>query len=82
MDFMLHGVTWILQNMGTVLGGFSWSHNLAADIQLLQTYYQKANIILPVDAALQIGSLFITVQLALAAYYWICRVINLIRGAG
>lgn len=37
---------------------------------------------MPMDDGLAVLGLFISVNLALAAYYWITRAINLIRGAG
>lgn len=82
MDFVLGGVTKIINMMAAVLGGFSFTRNLAADIAKIGPYLQTANAILPVSEALTVLSLYITVTLALAAYYWITRTINLIRGAG
>lgn len=82
MDFMLGAVSKMLRAMSAVLNGFSFTRNLAADIAVLSEYYQKANVLVPVNEALKVGALFITVQLCLIAYYWITRAINLLRGAG
>lgn len=82
MDFILNGVTKVINAMAQVLQGFSFTRNLGEDIAKISPYLQKANAIIPVDAALTVLSLFVAVNLALVAYYWITRAINLIRGAG
>lgn len=82
MDFVLNGVTKTINAMATVLQGFSFTRNLGQDIAKISPYLQKANMILPISEALTVLSLIIAVQLALVAYYWITRAINLLRGAG
>lgn len=82
MDFLLGGVTRVIDAMAQILQGFSFTRNLGEDIAKISPYLQKANAIIPIDAALAVLSLFITVQLALVAYYWITRMLNLLRGAG
>lgn len=82
MDFILNGVTKTINAMSAVLGGFSFTRNLAADIAKVGPYLQKANSIIPVSEALTVLSLYIAVQIALIAYYWITRALNLLRGAG
>lgn len=82
MDFVLNGVTRTLNGMGRILGGFSFTRNLGADVARISTYIQKANAFIPVSEAMTVLALFISVQLALIAYYWITRAINLLRGAG
>jgi hypothetical protein len=82
VDFILGGVSKMIRAMSAVLDGFSFTRDLSADIRVLSEYYQKANVLVPVNEALKVGALFITVQLCLIAYYWITRAINLLRGAG
>jgi hypothetical protein len=82
MDFLLGGVTKVINAMAAVLQGFSFTRDLGQDIAKISPYLQKANALLPIDAALTVLGLYITVQLALVAYYWITRTINLLRGAG
>lgn len=82
MDFVLNGVTSVINAMSAVLIGFSFTRNLGQDIAKISPYLQKANMIIPVSEGLTVLSLFIAVQLALVAYYWITRAINLLRGAG
>lgn len=82
MDFILGGVSKLIKGMAMILKGFSWTHNIGTDLEAINPYLKKANILLPMDAALTVLSLYITVQLCLVAYYWITRAINLLRGAG
>jgi len=82
VDFLLGGVSGIIRTMSKVLSGFSFTRNLSADINRLAPYFQKVNVFMPMDDGLAVLGLFISVNLALAAYYWITRAINLIRGAG
>lgn len=82
MDFVLGGVTKILHGFAVALPGFHLVHDFAADVAAVMEYLQKANAILPVAAAMAVLSLYVTVQVAMAVYYWINRAINLIRGAG
>lgn len=79
---MLGGVIKVINMMAAVLGGFSFTRNLGADLAKVGPYLQKANMILPVDAVLAVLGLYVSVNIALAAYYWINRTINLLRGAG
>jgi sorbitol-specific phosphotransferase system component IIC len=82
MDFLLGGVTGIINGMSKLLNGFSFTHSLGADIALIMPYINKGNALVPVDTALTILSIWISINLLLMAYYWITRVINLLRGAG
>lgn len=82
MDLLLHGVSTLLHTMATALGGWSFGHSLATDIEGIMPYLHKANYLLPVDDVLTLCGLYVTIQLVLAAFYWITRTINLIRGAG
>ncbi len=82
MDFLIGSVSRVLNGMSSLLGGFSFTHSLSSDVGLIMPYIQKGNAFLPVDTALTILSLFMTVNLLLMAFYWITRVINLLRGAG
>lgn len=82
MDFLINGVADILNTMAEVLPGFSFAHDLSADIRALKPYLDKANTLVPVDTVLIVLGLWVALQLVLAAYYWITRTINLLRGAG
>lgn len=82
MDFLLNAVTKVLNTASAALPGFTFLHNIAADIGAIMPYLQKANAILPMDTLLAVMGLGLAVNLALLAYYWITRAINLIRGAG
>jgi hypothetical protein len=82
MDFLLNGVSGLINKMAAVLGGFSFTHNLGQDLALVVPYMQKANALLPMDTVFIILGLYITIQLLLITYYWITRAINLLRGAG
>lgn len=82
MDFVLNGVTTVINAMAAVLQGFSFTRNLGQDVAKIGPYLQKANMILPISEGLTVLSLIVAVQLALIAYYWITRAINLLRGAG
>lgn len=82
MDFMLGAVTKVINGAAAILRGFSFTRNLADDVAALAPYLRKGNALVPIDTALAVISLVIAVQLALAAYYWITRAINLLRGAG
>lgn len=82
MDFILNAITGTLNAMSAVLRGWSWTRNLADDIAEIAPWIQKANMLIPVDAALTVLSLYLAINLALMAYYWVTRTINLIRGAG
>lgn len=82
MDWLLNGVSTLLGAMSRVLGGWSFGHDIAVDVAGIMPYINKANYLLPVDTVLTVCGLYITIQLVLAAYYWITRVINLLRGAG
>lgn len=82
MDFILGGVIKVIDAMAAVLSGFSFTRDLGQDVAKISPYLQKANMILPISEALLVLSLIIAVQLALVAYYWITRAINLLRGAG
>jgi hypothetical protein len=82
MDFIINGVAGFLNVMSVVLGGWSFPHDLAADLTKISPYLQKANMFVPIDEVLICLGLFIALQAVLMAYYWITRAINLIRGAG
>ncbi|HEY0827110.1 MAG TPA: hypothetical protein VGE40_03370 [Bacilli bacterium] len=82
MDFLLNATSGLLNTMSAALGGWSFAHNIADDIQALKPFFKKANMILPVDGFLFVFGLYISLQLVLMAYYWITRILNLIRGAG
>jgi len=82
MDFVLGAVTKTIKAMAKVLSGFSFTRNLADDLNAISSYLQKANYFLPVSETLTVLGLFLTVNLCLIAYYWITRAINLLRGAG
>lgn len=82
MDFILDALSGMINTMSVVLGGWSFTRNIAADLQLIMPYLQKANMLLPVSEFLACLSLWIALQIVLAAYYWITRAINLLRGAG
>lgn len=82
MDFILNAVSGMINTMSAVLGGWSFTRNLAQDMQQIMPYLQKANMILPVSEFLAVLALWVGLQLVLAAYYWITRAINLLRGAG
>lgn len=82
MDFILDAITGTINSMAMVLKGFSFTRNLGEDLSKISPYLEKANMIIPVDAALTVLGLYITVNLALIAYYWITRALNLLRGAG
>ena len=71
-----------LSSFSSVLGSWSFTRDLAEDINSIMPYWHKANYLLPVSETLTVLTLFITLQLVLMAYYWITRAINLIRGAG
>jgi hypothetical protein len=55
---------------------------LATSINNLNKLLAKANAIFPLDTVGQVLSLLIGVYIALIIYYTVCRVINLLRGAG
>lgn len=82
MDFILNAVSSVLNAMSVVLGSWSFTRDLGADLNKIMPYLQKANAILPVSEFLAVLALWIGLQLVLAAYYWISRAINLLRGAG
>lgn len=82
MDFLINTIAGALNTMSAVLGGWSFPRNLATDVLAITPYLEKANMILPVDELLIVLGLFLGLQLILMAYYWITRMLNLIRGAG
>jgi hypothetical protein len=82
MDFVLNAVSTMLNAMSAVLMGWSFTRDLGADIGKIMPYLQKANMILPVSEFLAVLAIWIGLQLVLAAYYWITRAVNLLRGAG
>lgn len=82
MDFILGGVSDLLNTMSAALGGWTFARDLASDFAKMQPYLRKANAIIPINDALTVLGLYAGVQLALVAYYWITRAINLLRGAG
>lgn len=82
MDFVLNAVSGIINTMSVVLGSWSFTRDLSKDMQLIMPYLQKANMLLPVSEFLAVLALWIGLQIVLAAYYWITRAINLLRGAG
>lgn len=82
MDFILNALSGMISTMSKILGGWSFTRDLAADMNMIMPYLQKANMILPVSEFLTCLSIWIGLQLVLAAYYWITRAINLLRGAG
>lgn len=82
MDFLINAVTSMINKMSAVLGSWSWVRDMRDDLNVIQPYLEKANILMPIDTVLTIMSLYVGLQLVLVAYYWITRTINLIRGAG
>jgi len=82
MDFILGAVSKTISGMSKILGGFSFTRNLGEDLAKVTPYLQKANYFLPMSETLTVLALYLTVNLALIAYYWITRAINLLRGAG
>lgn len=82
MDFILNAVSGMLNAMSVVLGSWSFTRDLGADLGKVMPYLQKANAILPVSEFLAVLALWIGLQVVLIAYYWINRAINLLRGAG
>ncbi|MNW44041.1 hypothetical protein D3C74_212580 [compost metagenome] len=72
----------MLNTMSALLGSWSFTRNLAADLQAIMPYLQKANMILPVSEFLAVLAVWVGLQIVLAAFYWITRAINLLRGAG
>lgn len=82
MDFILEALTKAMNGMSNVLGGWSFTRNLANDLNTIKPYLEKANMLIPVDTALEVLGLYLGLQLVLIAYYWITRALNLLRGAG
>lgn len=82
MDFILDAVSSAANAMAAVLGGWSWTRNLAADFAVISEYVTKANRWVPIGTALTVLGLWVTLNLILIGYYWITRTINLLRGAG
>lgn len=82
MDFILNALSRMINTMSAVLSGWSFTRDIAQDMNMIMPYIQKANMILPVSEFLSVLALWIGLQLVLAAYYWITRAINLLRGAG
>lgn len=82
MDFILNAVTGMLNAVSAVLAGWKFTHSLGADIAKIAIFLEKANYLLPVDTALAILSLFVSLNLVLITYYAITRALNLLRGAG
>lgn len=82
MDLLLGGVSKTIRAMSRILGSWSFTRNLADDVAKVGPYWQKANYFLPFSDVLTVLGLFIGLNLALIAYYWITRAINLLRGAG
>lgn len=82
MDSLLNAVSGIINTMSVVLGNWSFTRDLGQDMKMIMPYFQKANMLLPVSEFLTVLGVWIGLQLVLAAYYWITRAINLLRGAG
>jgi hypothetical protein len=82
MDFMVNAVANFLAAATKLLPNWTFTHNIANDVNTITPYLQKANTLLPIGTALTLAGLYISIQLALMALYWIDRIINLIRGAG
>lgn len=82
MDFLIGGVADLINSLASTLPTWSFVHDISVDVALLTPYFQKANVLLPVDTMLEIFALLISLELMLIAFYWIMRIINLIRGAG
>lgn len=82
MDFILGAVSDLLRTMAVVLGGWSFPADLADSIDKFTPYLQKANMLIPISAAMTVFALWIALQAVLMAYYWVTRTLNLVRGAG
>lgn len=82
MDWLIGGVANALRAMSAVLGGWSFPSDLADKVEIIIPYIQKANAFLPVDVVFTVMALWVGLELVLIAYYWITRMINLLRGAG
>lgn len=82
MDYIIDGVAGMLNTMSVVLGGWSIAADLGEKIGAITPHMQKANKFVPISAAMHVFASWIALQMLLAAYYWITRTINLIRGAG
>lgn len=82
MDFLVLQLATFINTIAAHLPQWSFSHDIASDIQTLTPYLRLATVLVPVDTALQILSILVGMELMLIALYWIDRVINLIRGAG
>ena len=68
--------------MAAVLGNWEFTRNIGADLATLVPYFIKGNYLLPISETLVALGLFLSLQILLATFYWINRIINLIRGAG
>lgn len=82
MDFLIQGLADLINALAKILPHWSFVHDIAQDIAVLAPYFQKANTLLPIDTVMQILALIVGCELMLISYYWISRVINLVRGAG
>lgn len=82
MDELIEGVVGLINSITNLLPNWSFSHDVTQDVATLAPYFDTANVLVPMDIALQIFGLCIGLELLLISLYWIDRVINLIRGAG
>lgn len=82
VDYILDGVASMLNTMSVVLGGWSIAADLGEKVAAITPHMQKANKFVPISGAMHVFASWIALQMLLAAYYWITRTINLIRGAG
>lgn len=82
MDFLVSGLADFINQVAKLLPQWSFVHDVSQDIATLTPYWQKANVLFPIDTLMTIFALVIGLELMLIALYWIMRLINLIRGAG
>lgn len=82
MDVIVSALADLINQLASALPHWSFLHDFAVDIQTLTPYFQKANVLFPIDDLMIVFGLVIGLEIVLVTLYWIDRVINLVRGAG
>lgn len=80
---ILTTIATFINKMSALIPGFnSDTGKLSSSIAFMNTLLSKVDVIFPVSEVGKVLSLVISIYLALSAFYFITRAINLLRGSG
>ena len=59
---------------------WTFSHDISSDVARISPYFNAADVLLPMNTLFTIFSLVVSLNIVLIAFYWLNRLITLLRG--